>query len=67
MFLFGREFVVLLESSYKIGRGLMKMSLFNHTVIMIGEACCFAFVCAYVLYEPFLFADDFECESLLPL
>ena len=67
MFLFDGGLIVLLESSYKIGCGLMKMSLFDRAVVMIGEACSFAFVCAYALYESFLFADDFEHESLLSL
>ena len=47
--------------------GLMKMFLFNCAVVVISEACCFVFVCAYALYESFLFADDFKHESLLSL
>ena len=62
-----RGLVVLLESPYKIGCGLMKMSLFDCAVVVVGEACGFAFVCAYALYESFLFADDFEYKSLLLL
>ena len=59
--------VVLLESSYEIGCGLMKVSLLNRAVVLVGKVRCFAFVCAYALYESFLLADDFEHESLLPL
>ena len=60
VFSFDGGLIVLLESSYKIGRGLMKVSLFNRAVVVVGEARGFAFVCAYALYESFLFTDDLE-------
>ena len=59
--------VVLLESLYKVGRGLMQVSLFDCAVVVVGEACSFAFVRAYALYESFLLTDDFEHEPLLSL
>ena len=67
MLSFDGGLIVLLESLYEIGRGLMKVSLFNRAVVVVGEARGFAFVRAYALYESFLFADDFEQESLLLL
>ena len=43
------------------------MSLFDRAIVVVSEACGFAFICAYALYESFLFTDDFEHEPLLLL